>query len=183
MASEAIRYQPNYSATDYRTWEGEWELWNGVAVNMSPSPGFEHQNAATRLAARILHQLEQSKNGPCIVVTELDWQVSPDTVVRPDVSVLCKGHPGQFISYAPALIAEILSPSTEHKDRTAKRDLYQQQGVQFYLLVNPGTKDIEILSLQEDGRYQPVPVVNQQLSLTWGDDCRIDIPLSTIFSA
>jgi Uma2 family endonuclease len=182
MSSEAIRYQPRYTASDYRSWEGDWELWDGMAINMSPSPGFEHQSAATRLATRFLMQLENCHSCECTVVLELDWQISPFTVVRPDVSVLCEGHPGQFISYAPAVIAEILSPSTESKDRTAKRDLYEQQGVRFYLLIDPRKKSAEVLMLNDSGRYEAQPIVDETISLEWGSDCRVSIPLSTVFA-
>ena len=182
MASEAIRYTPSYTADDYRRWQGDWELWDGAAVDMSPSPGFEHQNAATRLASKILQQLEASDTCECTVVCELDWQVSHTTVVRPDVSVLCQGHPGQFISYPPTLIAEVLSVSTRKKDRTAKRTLYERQGVLFYLLVDPEKKAIEVLSLK-NGKYHRTPLADERISLTWDDDCGIDIPVKNVFTA
>ena len=182
MSSEAIRYQPRYTASDYRSWEGDWELWDGIAVNMSPSPTYDHQAVAMNLAFEIRSQLRASASCACVVVSELDWQISPYTVVRPDVSVLCEGHPGQFISYAPAVIAEILSPSTESKDRTAKRDLYEQQGVRFYLLIDPRKKSAEVLVLNDSGRYEPQPIVDETISLEWGSDCRVSIPLSTVFA-
>ena len=182
MSSEAIRYPPRYTASDYRAWEGDWELWDGMAINMSPSPGFEHQSAVTRLAARFLMQLENCHSCECTVVSELDWQISPYTVVRPDVSVLCEGHPGQFISYAPAVIAEILSPSTDGKDRTTRRDLYEQQGVRFYRLIVPRKKSAEVLVLNDSGRHEPQPIVDETISLEWGTDCRVSILLSTVFA-
>ena len=182
MASEAIRYTPSYTADDYRRWQGDWELWDGAAVDMSPSPGFEHQNAATRLASKILQQLESNEKCDCCVVSELDWQVTRTTIVRPDVSVLCKGHPGQFISYPPALIAEVLSASTEKKDRTAKRTLYERQGVHFYLMLDTTKQSIEVLSL-ENGKYHRTPLVDERVCLSWSDDCRIDIPVKSIFSS
>ncbi len=43
--------------------------------------------------------------------------------------------------------AEILSPSTESKDRTAKRDLCEQQGLRFCLLIEP--QKICVLALVE----------------------------------
>lgn len=180
--SEAIRYQPRYTADNYRSWDGEWELWDGVAVNMSPSPTFDLQAIATSLAAELRSQVRNGDGCHCTVVTELDWQIGDATVVRPDVSVLCEGHPGQFISYPPTVIAEILSPSTEHKDRTAKRDLYEQQGVRFYLLIDPKKKSIEILSLNEVGKYQATPKTDQSLSLQWDEDCRVEISVDAVFS-
>jgi Uma2 family endonuclease len=98
-------------------------------------------------------------------------------------SVLCEGHPGQFISYAPAVIAEILSPSTESKDRTAKRDLYEQQGVRFYLLIDPRKKSAEVLVLNDSGCYEPQPIVDETITLDWGHGAvASSIPLSAVFT-
>ena len=63
--------------------------------------------------------------------------------------MLCDGLPSKFLTTAPALIAKILSPATSHKDRTAKRELYQQQGVKWYLLVDAEQKTIQSLELEE----------------------------------
>ena len=40
--SIAPKYQPHYTVDDYQHWEGDWELWNGVAVAMAPSPFGPH---------------------------------------------------------------------------------------------------------------------------------------------
>jgi hypothetical protein len=45
----APRYEPHYSVSDYLQWEGDWELWNGTAVAMSPSPLGPHERAAAKL--------------------------------------------------------------------------------------------------------------------------------------
>ncbi len=50
--SRALKYIPNYTLTDYRRWEGDWELWDGIPVSMSPSPFGTHQWAATQIANR-----------------------------------------------------------------------------------------------------------------------------------
>ena len=45
---------------------------------------------------------------------------------------------------APDLVIEILSPSTETKDRGLKRDLYGRHGVTEYWLVDPIAETISI---------------------------------------
>ena len=74
---------------------------------------------------------------------ETDWIVADDTVVRPDVVIVCGEFPERHIMAPPRLIVEILSPTTEEKDRTAKRDLYAFQAVEYYLIVDPMVKRIE----------------------------------------
>ena len=48
------------------------------------------------------------------------------------------------------MIAEILSPATEFKDRYTKFELYQQQKIKYYLLISPETEEVEIYLLQND---------------------------------
>jgi len=86
MSSNAVRYSPSYTIADYALWEGDWELWNGVAVCMSPAPTPMHQLVATNIAAEIRDQLRRNPDCRCLVLAETDWQIDNATVVRPDVS-------------------------------------------------------------------------------------------------
>ena len=99
------------------------------------------------LASGIREQLGQKKDCKCLVVPEIEWRVDRTTVVRPDILILCHGLPPKYLNYSPSFIAEVLSPATSHKDRTAKRELYQQQGVSWYFLVDAEHKTIEALEL------------------------------------
>jgi hypothetical protein len=47
--SAAPRNQPPDSVADSLQWKGDWELWNGTAVAMSPSPFGPHERAAAKL--------------------------------------------------------------------------------------------------------------------------------------
>jgi len=53
---------------------------------------------------------------------------------------------------APALIFEVMSPSTRSKDENIKFRLYQAERVLYYCVVDPDEKLIKIFRL-EDGRY------------------------------
>ena len=53
---------------------------------------------------------------------------------------------------APNLIIEILSRGTSKKDSTIKFDLYEENGVQEYWIVNPNEKEVHIYVLI-DGKY------------------------------
>ena len=55
----------------------------------------------------------------------------------------------------PALIIEILSPSNMKTDRTIKFELYQENGVQFYLMVDPLKERVEAFELI-DNKYKQV---------------------------
>ncbi|MEQ1838883.1 MAG: Uma2 family endonuclease, partial [Verrucomicrobiales bacterium] len=121
----AVSYTPHYHIEDYLQWEGDWELWDGIPVSMSPAPNFFHQIVGTRLAAQMVGLLGKSAcPAECVAVYKSDWHVDSTTVVRPDLMVVCEKPQGQWITNRPELAVEILSPSTRHKDLTAKRNLY-----------------------------------------------------------
>jgi len=46
-------------------------------------------------------------------------------------------------------VCEVLSPSTAARDRIAKRRIYAQAGVPFYLLIDPELRAVEALALRD----------------------------------
>ena len=55
------------------------------------------------------------------------------------------------IQGAPDLIVEIISPTSEYRDRVIKRKLYSKYGVKEYWLVDLEKKEIEVMVLGESG--------------------------------
>ncbi|QEG42674.1 Uma2 family endonuclease [Roseimaritima ulvae] len=149
----AKKYLPHYTVSDYQQWEGDWELWQGIAVSMSPGPFGRHQAAAKRLLILLDNELRRS-NCQAEVIHEMDWIVSDDTVVRPDVVVLCDGVPDRYIETTPAVVAEVLSDSTRGRDTTYKRDLYDELGVEVYVLIDPDVQTLEIYRRDTSGNWQ-----------------------------
>jgi Uma2 family endonuclease len=151
----AVSYKPNYRIEDYLLWEGDWELWDGIPVAMSPAPNFFHQ----AIAGNLFYQLKKAlHNEPCpdecVAVYESDWHVDATTIVRPDLMVVCEKPSGQWLEKPPEFAAEILSPSTRQKDLVAKRELYAANGVPFYLILDPEDRSALLLSLDPDGIYR-----------------------------
>lgn len=123
----AQQFHPHYTVDDYQGWEGDWELWNGMAVSMSPSPFGKHQMVLVNLVAELRTAL-RAIDCNATVLCEIDWIISRDTVVRPDALVVCGSVPEGHVETIPKLVAEIFSPSTAERDRTHKRDLYYNAG-------------------------------------------------------
>lgn len=169
----APKFNPHYTLADYQQWEGSWELWRGVAVAMIPSPFGRHQWVAGQWLTRLNTQLAAVGCDDCFVVAETDWVIDQDMVVRPDVALICGGFPEQFIDRPPALIIEVLSESTASKDRGAKRELYESEGVQFYLIAAPNDPEVEIFELVS-GRFEQLPA-NVPVEIVLHPGCSIQL--------
>ncbi|MCX7412564.1 MAG: Uma2 family endonuclease [Planctomycetia bacterium] len=90
--STAPRYLPHYTVADHAAWEGDFELLQGVAVAMTPSPFGPHAERLSRVAAAFWNAIDAS-GCRATVLAEIDWIVTNDTVVRPDLVVVCGPTP------------------------------------------------------------------------------------------
>lgn len=180
MASAATRYVPRYTVEDYLSWPGDWELWHGVPVSLVPAPTPAHQLVAFNLASMLRNAIISGESCNCIALYETDWRIDSETVVRPDISILCNGLPSKYIDYAPSVIAEILSPSTAGKDLTAKRALYAEQGVSVYLIADPDEQTVTALQLQS-GTYVDVPGDSEGVTINWNEGCSATISKAAVF--
>lgn len=142
-----------YTVQDYLQWEGDWELVYGQPQAMAPSPGIAHQ----QMSAIIFRQLDQALDDcpNCQALFETDVEFSDETVVRPDVLVICYQPEGDRLTRAPSLIFEVISPKAARRDEVIKFDLYQNEGVLFYVLVYPEAKKAKVYKLI-DGNYRKV---------------------------
>ena len=146
----AEEYIPRYTYEDYCRWEGRWELINGIAYAMTPSPVFKHQDASGNIHIELYRLLKKCSN--CVPVQAVDWRINDMTVVCPDNMVVCNKDHGDFVTGPPAIIFEILSPSTGIKDKKVKFRLYESQGVPCYIIVDIENRMAEIFELS-DGMY------------------------------
>jgi Uma2 family endonuclease len=173
--SSAARYSPHYTIDDYRLWKGEWELWHGTAVAMTPSPSGRHGGMLVRLCTALMNSIDQAECNAS-VLAEIDWIISEDTVVRPDASVVCGPPPEGHIESTPAIVVEVLSESTRERDVTYKRALYQEHGVPWYLIADPEDSSLTILRLSDSKEYEAVSVTDE-LALTLCKTCQLSVEL------
>ncbi|HZH64793.1 MAG TPA: Uma2 family endonuclease [Flavisolibacter sp.] len=174
-----IHDYPHYTYKDYEIWEGDWELIKGIPYAMAPAPVWQHQSSGGKFVKAFLDALDkQTSSCKCEVLYESDWIVSDDTVVCPDVMIVCEPISGNFVTAPPALILEILSPSSIMKDRNTKFKLYQACGVHYYLMADIGKKKVEVFHLK-DNLYQEVATPGK-FQLT--KDCTINVPVHDILS-
>jgi Uma2 family endonuclease len=82
----------------------------------------------------------------------------------PDVLVICGKPTKKYLDFTPALVDEILSPSTAFRDRHTKYEIYEQQGVNYYLILDTDKNEVEIFELI-NGNINCVRLINQHSSL------------------
>jgi Uma2 family endonuclease len=89
----------------------------------------------------------------CHALLPVDWKIDEETTVQPDNMVVCGDlEQAAYLSKTPSLIFEILSKSTAKKDRITKLKLYEQEGVRYYIIVDPSEGLAKVYHLQ-NGRY------------------------------
>lgn len=132
----------NFTVEDYyETPEGyPLELIDGRFFVME-SPGARHQSIVYELGYAIGSYIKKNK-GKCRVYPgpfDVELPTERGTVVVPDITVICdtskvdeKGCKG-----VPDWIIEVLSASTQSRDRKEKLEVYEKVGVREYWIVDP----------------------------------------------
>lgn len=176
-----VRILPHYTYADYKHWEGNWELIEGIPFAMSPAPLPKHQYIASNLTGELRNALKKSGCKKCKASQPVDYLIGEDTVVQPDVLIYCSEVHTPYLKDTPMLVAEVSSPSTELIDRYAKFGLYQKSGVKYYLIIQPEREKITLFVL-ENGSYKVVKEEHAfQFKFDLDDNCQIDIDFSEIW--
>ncbi|MDQ2863634.1 MAG: Uma2 family endonuclease [Bacteroidota bacterium] len=175
----ADKILPHYTYDEWVHWEGKWELIEGFPVAMSPTPIPPHQRAAAELITEFTLALRKSLCKKCKVYDSLDYKIANDTILVPDILIICGEVKKNYLDFAPSLVVEILSPSTALRDRHTKFELYQQQGVKYYLIVDADKKSIEVYMLK-DAIYT-LQKLNKSFTFHLDNNCSTTPDMSSIF--
>ncbi len=142
-----------YTIDDYRQWDGDWELIEGTPYAMAPSPLAKHQLVCLLLGTLLEEQLRDCPE-KCYVFPELDWIIDQNTVVRPDLSLVCH-EVEDYLKEPPLIVVEVVSPNTAQRDEILKFALYEREKVPYFVLVYPGLRKTRIFFLK-NGKYTKV---------------------------
>ena len=111
----------------------------------------EHSLVIVNFVSAIRKQL---KNSTCYVFSDnVQYRFRSDDgesrTVIPDASINCrvKSRRGNMFLDSPRFVLEVLSPTTEKYDRSEKMELYRQQEVEEYWIVDWRKKEVEIYEL------------------------------------
>ncbi len=178
--SIAEKYRPYYTYGDYCLWEGNWELIEGMPYAMSPARVPAHQTVNANLYV-IFKEALKTDCEKCKVYIPIDWKIAEDTVVQPDVLIVCDKIIKKYLDFPPVLIVEVLSPSTASKDRGEKMELYQSQKVKYYLIADPQFKKIEVYELNINNVYEPIAVDPALFTFHFKENCTAEVSFINIW--
>ena len=121
-------------------------------IIMAPAPTVGHQIVSREIFVALNDFVRQTKTGT-VFFSPLDVVLPTGDVVQPDVFVLTGEESQPAISaknvqVAPSLAIEILSPGSIKHDTITKRNLYEQNGVREYWIIDPEARTIAQLVLE-----------------------------------
>ncbi len=182
-----------YTYADYLTWQFEQtiELIKGKLLRMS-APNRKHQEISWQLSGILYTALKEIKYNAYAApfdVRLLDKKKSllanKDvlTVVQLDLCVICdrskldeKGCIG-----APDLVVEILSASNSKKEMRTKKEIYEENEVKEYWIIDPTHETLLQYSLQENGTYTPPMIFVNDETVQSSVFPTLQIDLSEVF--
>lgn len=177
----AVKLLPYYTYEDYCNWEGRWELIDGIPFAMSPAPTPRHQWLIVNITSELRSALKKSKCKHCKVYDFIDVFIHDDTILQPDCSIVCKPITKKFLDFPAALVVEILSPSTALKDRHTKFSIYENFGIQYYMIVDAEKESVEIYSLQNSKYVLQQSSPDIPFTFSFEDNCKIELLIKNIW--
>ena len=169
---------PDYSFEDYHNWKGEWELIQGVPYAMAPSPVKKHQLLVLAIGAELLTKTGECPN--CEILIDEDWKLDSNTVLKPDVSVVCDDDNPNYITKTPEIIFEVLSHSTAKRDEGLKFNMYEEEGVKYYILLYPEDLVAKVYKNQNNA-FEKVAECDSQTYIFENVTCPFEFDFSNIF--
>jgi Uma2 family endonuclease len=147
---------------------------------MEPSPAVRHNLIRQRIALKLMQFVESRHLG--IVLEEMDFLLSSDTVRNPDVAFVTSEHVKKIdldrspVDGAPAFAVEVISPSNSAQDMAKKTQQYLQAGCNIVWIVYPSLRVVEVHSAS-GSRQVRAPEMLREETLFHG----FSLPLSYIF--
>jgi Uma2 family endonuclease len=121
---------------------------------LTPAPTPYHQRVAKRLGFLLDSHVLENGLGE-VFIAPCDVVLSRFDVLQPDIFFISGGRASiigeKYISDAPDLVVEVLSPSTADRDRVAKSKQYARFGVVEMWIVEPGERAIEVFVNSSEG--------------------------------
>jgi Uma2 family endonuclease len=132
----------------------------GGVLHTFPRPASPHARTSSILGHLLGGPFDHDPAGPggWWILDEPELHFGEDVLV-PDLAGWRRARMPRledvpFFTLAPDWICEVLSPSTERLDRKAKLEVYAREKVSHVWLVEPRAHTLELLRLEDDGRWK-----------------------------
>ena len=146
-------------------------LFGELVTHPRPSP--RHAAASSSLSGELAAPFQKGRGGPggWVFFSEPELHLGSHVVV-PDLAGwrrdrLTSYPETAYFELAPDWVCEVLSGSTERRDRTSKRAIYAEAGVGFLWLLDPRFQLLEAF-VQTNGKWLLVG--------TWASDEAVRVP-------
>lgn len=150
-----------FTQTEFRRWLDElpasdinhYELLRGRII-MNPPAGWPHAPVGVNIIVP-LGSFVRTHGLGVVLESSAGYDLPSGDTIEPDISFIAHERltagpapqPGQFVRIVPNLIVEILSPATARRDRTEKKAIYQENGVEEYWLVDTKLREVTVYTL------------------------------------
>lgn len=201
MSADGAGYRSGMRAPHKLDTVAEWlalpeerrvELLGGTLVEKA-APSSEHGLAQACLAGALSPEFNRrggghGQAGGWWILTEVDVELSPQDVFRPDLvgwrrERMPRLPTGRPVTAQPDWVCEILSSSTRRHDTVVKLRRYHRAGVGHYWLVDPDDRTLTVLRHEADGykvvltalgdetvRAEPFEALELQVGVLFGDE-------------
>jgi Uma2 family endonuclease len=144
-----------------------YELYDGEVI-VVPTPFPRHQRVTLHLGD-ILVEYERANRG-VLFDAPIDIVFDEHNVVQPDLVYFCEERRHvvkdlEATRSAPDLAVEVVSRSTEARDRGRKMEMLARFGVLEYWIVDPARNTLEIYMLRENS-YELVTIAGEHETIT-----------------
>ena len=144
-------YEEYYRLND----DQRYEVIDGNLL-IAPAPDTWHQHWLNDLNLMVTQFVRKKKLGQTFIAP-IDVILDDENTVQPDLVFVSSSRSDMIqrcgVFGVPDLLVEIVSPSSVHRDRYDKKDLYARFGVKEYWIGDPANQSLEILTLKS-GRYE-----------------------------
>lgn len=191
MIAQIKSDQLTMSPEEYLAWEAEqdskYEYENGEIIAMTGGT-IPHSQIPLNLGALLLAHLRSK--GCKISISDAKVLTRSGKCYYPDVVVSCDNRDrfaSDFLQY-PVLIAEVLSPTTEARDRGIKQQSYMAiNTLQTYILIDSERPSVEVYQRQGDRAWEYQSIAIKQTNFDQSDplvhitSIDLQFPLSTLY--
>ena len=130
-----------------------YELLRGRIV-MNPPAAWPHAPVGVNIIVPLGTFVRMHKLG-VVLDSSAGYDLPSGDTVGPDISFISAARlaagpepqPGKFVRIVPNLAIEILSPATAQRDRTEKKTIYEENGVEEYWIVDTKRREVTVYNL------------------------------------